>query len=323
MRFETSKCRVWLIGDPHFNRNFSRGCPINRRGDRERMQREQFRAELNTPDVDVIIMVGDLFDKPVVPLNVLCQVIHDVIEVAQNRPDVTFIYQAGNHDISRILREQGAWDIFKLAVGWLENVVVTNQVHCHEDIVCFPWDWSMTAEEQVGSWYLGPNHVVEAVVGHWDMISFGGDESHLCPVEALQKAFGEDVVIYSGHYHEERDYEINGVTVHCTGSLQPYAHGEGDMYVTLTLEEALKRDDLADKVVRIRLQPGETLPDINCLQLTAQRVTEAGEVPDEIDIDAVASTTFNVEEILKAKFEANEVPDNVQTFIKEKLGALS
>lgn len=321
MRFETSKVRGWLIGDPHFGRDFSNGRPLNRRGDRERMQRAQFREELNTPDVEVIIMVGDLFDKPVVPLTVLLQVIQDVIEAAEARPEVTFIFMAGNHDLSRVLEQQGAWEVFKMAVGWLENVHVINEVFLWEDVACFPWDWTLTVKEQLKS--VAETEGVEAIIGHFDMMSFGGSDDHLCPVEALQEAFGEDVVIYSGHYHEERDYEINGVTVHCTGSLQPYAHGEGDMYVTLTLEEALKRDDLADKVVRIRLQPGETLPDINCLQLTAQRVTEAGEVPDEIDIDAVASTTFNVEETLKAKFEANEVPDNVQTFIKEKLGALS
>lgn len=323
MRFATTKLRGWLIGDPHFGRNFRNGCPLNRRGDRERLQREQFRAELDTPDVDVVVMVGDLFDQPVVPLSVLSQVINDVVEAAQARPGVTFIYMAGNHDLSRILEQQGAWDIFALAVGWLENVIVIDSPYCHKDIVCFPWDWSMTAIEQVEA--LGPCEGVEAVIGHWDMMSFGGDESHMCPVEALQQAFGAEVAIYSGHYHEEKDYEIAGTTVHCTGSLQPYAHGEGDMYVTLTLAEALETtEDLTNKVVRIRLQPGETMPDINCLQLTGVRVTDEGDAAidgSEVELDTLAASTFNLDTTLASNLDANEVPEPVRIFIKEKLGA--
>lgn len=325
MHIVTPHTKGWLIGDPHMGRDFRNGCPLNRRGDRERMQRAQFKEELATPDVDTIIMVGDLFDKPVVPLPVLSQVIHDVIEAAEANPEVTYIFMAGNHDLSRVHTEQGAWDIFALAVGWLKNVVVTKHVHPHQDIVCFPWDWTMTAAEQVGTWHLGPDHEVKAVVGHWDMMSFGGDESHLCPVEALQKNFGEDIEVYSGHYHEEKDYEIGGVTVHCTGSLQPYAHGEGDMYVTLTAEEALAQaEQLKDKVVRIRLQPGEVMPDIDCLQLTSQRVSAEGEEAidgSEIELDAVGATAFNLDDTLNANLDENEVPDPVRVFIKEKLGA--
>lgn len=323
MRFQTSKLRGWLIGDPHFGRNFRNGCPLHRRGDRERLQRDQFREELATPDVDVIVMVGDLFDQPVVPLPVLSQVISDVIEAAEARPFVSFIYMAGNHDLSRILDQQGAWDIFKLAVGWLDNVVATDKWHSQEDIVCFPWDWTMTAVEQVEQWV--PDHHVEAVIGHWDMMTFGGSDDHLCPVEALHKAFGADVSIYSGHYHEEKDYQIAGVTVHCTGSLQPYAHGEGDMYITLTATQALETAaDLSNKVVRILLQPGEVMPDIDCLQLTGQRVTDQGEEAvdgSEVELDAVGAASFNLDQTLNNNLDVNEVPDPVRVFIKEKIGA--
>jgi hypothetical protein len=323
MLIETKKTKTWLIGDPHFGRDFRNGCPLNRRGDRERMQRALFKEELATPDVDTVVMVGDLFNQPVVPLAMLSQVIHDVIEAAEARPDVTFIYMAGNHDLSRVLTEQGAWEIFSLAVGWMENVVIADQVLAHHDLVCFPWDWVISAEEQVERYTaLGP---VSAAVGHWDMMSFGGDESHLCPVDALREAFGEDVEIYSGHYHEERDYVVGGVTIHCVGSMQPYAHGEGDMYVTLTATEAVEQaEQLTNKVVRIRLQPGEVMPVIDCLQLTGERVGVEGEEAvdgSDIELDAVGATSFNLDETLNNNLDANEVPDPVRVYIKEKIGA--
>lgn len=307
--------RTWLIGDPHHGRNFSNGTPLHRRGDREKMQRAQFIEELATPDVDKIVMVGDLFDRPIVPLPVLSQVISDVVDAAQSRPVVEFIYMAGNHDLSRQLGVKGAWQIFELAVGWLDNVWVVNEPCFHGDLALFPWQWGVSTVDQVEA--LGPASGVSAVIGHFDMKSFGGDDSHLCPVRNLQVNFGQDVAIYSGHYHEERDYEIDGVTVHCTGSLQPYAHGEGDMYVTMTVEEALARDDLHDKCVRILLEPGEPMPEIDCLQLSAKREVE------EIELDAVGAQSFNVSEILNRELAEAELPEQVTLFIKESLGDLA
>jgi len=71
MRFETSRRKGWLIGDPHLGRDFRNGTPLNRRGEREAMQLAQFKEELATPDVHLIVMVGDLFDKPFVPLHMI------------------------------------------------------------------------------------------------------------------------------------------------------------------------------------------------------------------------------------------------------------
>lgn len=313
--------KTWLIGDPHFGRDFRRGTPIARRGEREIMQRAAFIAELETEEVDTIVMVGDLFDKPVVPLQILSQVISDVLITADHRPDVQFIFMAGNHDLSRQLGVKGAWDIFTLAVGWMENIVIVEGgPTLYQDVLYFPWDWTMTAVEQIEM--VGEVGSLSAVVGHWDMMTFGGDDSHLCPVRSLHTKFGPSVAIYSGHYHEEKDYEIDGVTVHCTGSLQPYAHGEGDMYVTLTAEEALARDDLRNKCVRIRLQPGEVMPEIDCLQLTSIRVTTEDE-ESEVHLEAVGAASFNVDETLNTNLEEAKVPETIRIYIKEKLGVIN
>lgn len=323
MLVETPTQKLWLIGDPHFGRDFRNGTPLHRRGEREAMQRAQFIEELNTPDVDVVVMVGDLFDKPFVPFPILSQVINDVVDAALALPKRLFVYDAGNHDKSRQLEVQGAWGIFRLAVNWLPNVLIVDGMDAHGDVAFFAWDWGGSALEQVERFFDVEPGQIHTVIGHWDMMSFGGDDSYICPVEALQEKFGKEVAIYSGHYHEAGDYRIGGVDVHCTGSMQPYTHAEdpdGELYVTLTVEEALARDDLQNKCVRIILEPGEVLPDIDCLQLTKKRADVEAE---EIDIGEIGLGNFDIHAVLETEFNDNEVPDDVRTFIKERMGAFA
>src|SRR3546814_19137811 len=73
--------------------------------------------------------------------------------------------------------------------------------------------------------------------------------------------FRSGLTIYSGHYHLPGEYEVDGHTVVCTGSMEPYSHAEdpsGDLYVTLTLAELEARDDLHDKCVRVLLDRKST-----------------------------------------------------------------
>lgn len=305
---------LWLIGDPHFGREFKNGVPLHRRGEREKMQREQFLEELYTPGVDTVVIVGDLFDKPFVPLPVLSQVISDVVSAARYRPEITFIFMAGNHDLSRQLDVKGAWQIFELAVGWLPNVEVLNEPEVIGGVAYFPWQWDRTAEEQVGDLSVRHKAQYDRCVGHWDLIDFGGNTDHMVPTETLM-ALNGNVEMYSGHYHIEGLHLVNQVSVHCTGSMQPYAHGEGDMYLTLTVDEALARDDLHDKCVRIILPPGEPMPEIDCLQLTSKRESEV----EEVELEAVGAQTFNVAECLNEELEKAEVPEEVRGFIKERV----
>lgn len=310
MLIEHSNRKLWCVGDPHMGKKFP-NTPLHRRGERELLQRQAFIEELNTPDVEMIVMVGDLVDQPIVPLKVLSQIISDVVEAAQANPGVEYVMMAGNHDISRQLTEPGAWEIFSLAVGWLENVQVLNDPQVIKGVLFLPWEWGISTEEQVASL---PDDLPEIVIGHCDLKDFGGDTSHLFPTKSLA-AKGVTYFV-GGHYHTEGDYEVDGITVHCTGSLEPYAHGEGDMYVTLTLEEALAQaDDLKDKCVRIKLEPGEVMPDLDCLQLSAIRPESA----EAIEIEVTDS--FDVKSTLNEVLAEDEVPEEVCTFIKEKLGA--
>lgn len=322
MNFETSRLKGWLIGDPHLGRDFRNGTPLHRRGEREAMQLAQFKEELATPDVNMVVIVGDLFDKPFVPLTCINDAVSAVVEAAQARPDVEFVFLAGNHDRSRQIGVRGAWELFSVAVGWLPNVTVLDDVSVIDDVVFFPWVWGKSAAEQVKSLGDRPCPGLHSAVGHWDLMSFGGDDSHMAPTELLL-GLNPNINLYSGHYHEEGIFNVAGINVQCTGSMQPYTHAEdptGELYVTLTLEEALARDDLRDKCVRILLQPGEELPDIDCLQLTQKR---ADAEIEEVDVGEIGIGAFDLNAVLETEFAGNDVPEPVQGFIKERIGALA
>jgi hypothetical protein len=316
MRFKTNMHDGWLIGDPHFGRDFRNGTPLHRRGERERMQLEQFRTELTLGET-MCVMVGDLFDKPFVPLSAINAAAWAVKEAAEARPHITFVFMAGNHDKSREIGVRGAWEIFELAVGLIPNVVVLNEPAQMNDVAFFPWQWDVSAAEQVERFV--PTGDVHTAIGHWDLRDYGGDTSHLAPVNELLK-LNPNINLKSGHYHEEGLFIVEQISVECTGSMQPYTHGEdpnGTMYLTLSLDETLARGDLHDKCVRVILQPGETLPDIDCLQLT--KLVADREV-EEIEIGEIGVGGFNMKAVLAEEFEQNEVPAPVQTFIGERIG---
>lgn len=317
MRFETRALNGWLIGDPHLGRDFRNGTPLHRRGEREAMQLAQFKEELATSDVDMVVCVGDVFDKPFVPLTCINDAVEAVVEAAQAHADTDFVFMAGNHDKSRQLGVKGAWELFCVAVGWLPNVTTLDTPSIIEGVAFYPWEWGCAAADQVIT------EAAHAAIGHWDLMSFGGDDSHMAPTVELVQVHGENVKIYSGHYHEAGDFPVRGITVHCTGSMQPYTHAEDpkdELYVTLTAEEALARDDLRDKCVRILLQQGEDLPDIDCLQLTHKR---ADAELTEIDVGEIGLGAFDLNAVLETEFADNEVPEPVQGFIKERIGALA
>lgn len=319
MRFETPKHNGWLIGDPHFGRDFRNGTPLHRRGEREAMQLAQFREELRLGET-MNVMVGDLFDKPFVPLTAINDVAHSILGAAQERRDVQFVFLAGNHDRSRQIALQGAWELFQLAVGWMPNVHVFNEPGQIDDVAFFPWEWVGTAEQQLT--YFEPTGDVAAVVGHWDTVDFG-NRDHMVPAKALMAKLNP-ARIYTGHDHGEGETEVEGVPVFKTGSMQPYSHGEdaaGEMYVTLTADEALARaDELKNMCVRILLEPGETMPDIDCLCLTKKLADREAE---EIEIGEIGLGGFDIHAVLAGEFAENDVPPPVQDFIKERMGAFA
>lgn len=307
-----------LIGDPHLGKKFETGVPLHRRGEREKKQMEKFIAELSTPDVDYNIMVGDLFDHPHVGYGVTVAAAEAYRAAAKANPSVEYVALAGNHDLPRNLGVVGAWDAFEKMTAGVSNLIVTRQtLTIYGEIVCFPWDWTMSAAQQVENFSTHPKvKQFSTAVGHWDLRSYGGDDSHMAPVDELHAHGITD--IYGGHYHTAGDYDVAGGVVHCTGSMEPYSHAEdpdGEIYVTLTLYEAFAATDLHDKCVRILLKDGEEVPyDLDCLALTYKRETEHSE-----QLQTIGAHDFDWRGIMDEAL-APLHPD-VRTFIQDRIGS--
>lgn len=302
--------RVRLIGDPHLGKKFEAGVPSHRRGEREMMQAGQFAAELDA-DADIIVMVGDLFDNPSVSREVVLTTARAVLGAAERNEDTMYFMMAGNHDQPRSLGTVGAWPLFKKMVEHrLPNLRVVDRPAVYDAIAMFPWEWDRTALQQVAD--VADAQFIDHAIGHWDTMAFDGKDDHLVPVAALREAFGE-IEIWTGHIHTPGVVEVDGYPVTKTGSMQPYAHGEGDLYVTLTTQEALARDDLRDKCVRILLAPGETMPEIDCLALTHKREA-AADTDEEL---TVSVDDFDFHRIVRERIEGRDPA--VVSFIEERM----
>lgn len=300
---------VHLIGDPHLGKKFEVGVPLARRGERETSQLSDFVQELYQ-EANIVIMVGDLFDHPYVGYDVSQAAADAVASAVMDRPDVTFVMMAGNHDMPRNITKVGAFDDFRDRLQKrYENLYILNKPAVIDGVACFPWEWNRRADEQVSDLI---EQTALAAVGHWDLASFNGKDVHLAPVHALRKAFG-DVPLYSGHYHIPGLYG----EVICTGSLQPYSHAEdpdGKFYVTLSREEALAAQGLGNKNVRIRLAKGEDMPDIDCLSLTFIRekeMVDEGATPD------YTKPTKDWSKMLTAKLAP--LDERVRSYITERM----
>lgn len=315
---------VYLIGDPHFGKDFKTGVPLHRRGEREAMQAEQFMRELSV-DCRMNIMVGDLFDVPLVPLSVVHSIADMYEEVSTKWPERLWVLIAGNHDLDRQIRNpktgkliKGSFHALARMLHHLPNVRVLFEPEVIEGVALFPWQWGITAVDQVRRFDTLP----AIAVGHWDLIDFGGTVDHMCPTALLRNKGVEQ--IYSGHIHNKGMYLVEEQPVICTGSMQPYAHDqdpEGNLYVTLSLEELelANHDELRHKNVRLVLNQGETLPDLDCLSLTVKRNKSV----EDIVLEEISLQGVDIQTIVEQQMEELNVPPAVQTYIREKISAFN
>ncbi|MBN7759810.1 metallophosphoesterase family protein [Nitratireductor aquibiodomus] len=308
---ELGTATAGILGDPHLGRSFVRGVSLEKRGLREQHVMDDFKERLHQAgSYDLFICMGDLFDKWAVPYNILFQTTMAFLEAATTSPSTQFIVLAGNHDISRDLEKRGALDLFELVTHSLPNIhVVRHSGDAYfteaggKRLGFFPFHPTKRAEELV-------TEPLDVAFGHWDTI-FGDD--NLIPTKKLAEMGCE--IAYTGHVHLPDQFKRDGVDVIQVGSMQPYAHGEdnGEMYVTLTLDE-IEGKDLADKCVRVSLAPGEVLDqEVDCLQLTVRREGTSAEDDDEVSMG-----DFDLMSLFTQAFEEADVPPPVRTQLIER-----
>lgn len=303
--------RVHLIGDPHLGKKFGleQGILPHRLGERELGQSLQFADELEA-DADVIVMIGDLFDTPYVTDAVIVAAGRAALSAAERNSDVTYVFIAGNHDKPRNLSLVGAWHVFReMTQDRRPNLIILDRPATIGKLAFFPWEWDRRADHQVAD--VASAVGIEHAVGHWDLAVFDGKDDHLAPVEALRAAFGVEITLWSGHYHVAGRYLD---AVNCIGSMQPYAQGEGDLYVTLTREEAVLRTDLHDKHVRVLLAPGEDVPELDCLAITHKRVRKEQEEGTDT---TVSVDDFDFHRIVRERIQERD--PRVRGFIEERM----
>ncbi len=265
-----------LIGDTHLGKRFINGVPLERRGEREEELYQQVIEELLLPED--VILVGDLFDKAKVPVELVVRLIGDLKDVKHK----IFIL-AGNHDLSKD-KEKISSFILASYLNRNPNVVFITEPTEVAEGIAIPYNpWGFDVSGISGSYACAFTHEdEETIIGSSKVIS----------------NFTKDVV--NGHIHLRSQKPIgHGITINNAGSFQPFSHAEdpeGKIYVTLTAEEALERiDSLTDKCVRILLKPNEVFDEkINCRQLTFKRVTEDGTESEEVKFDE-----FSMEELMR------------------------
>lgn len=312
MRLEINGLQVEALGDPHLGKKFVNGVPLHRRGEREAMVWRDFRASL-AKDCDLHVTMGDMFDKAVVPFSVILDAAMAYRTAATISPHTQYVILMGNHDGSRDADFRSAFDVFAALVQDIANLhVVRQSATIIAGLAFCPWDPFVTAEAMIAD---VPDDVA-AVFGHWDIIDVARQSHNFLPVEWLSKR--PNVRVFTGHDHKARVERVNGVTVNIIGSMQPFAHGEDaddqePLYRTLTLAELEcgEPERFINKCVRLDLKPGETPPDLDCLQLTTRRITEEGE-PEEL---TVAFDSFDMEGLFKGALGEAGVPDEIGALV--------
>jgi hypothetical protein len=271
--------RIYVLGDTHLGRSFVNNVPLHRRGDREGMVWHQFYRELGEFDAscDYHIHMGDLFDKAQVGHMGDLQAATADLAAARRNPDVQFVILQGNHDASRDLQINTAFGTFSMIVESVPNIHIIRgwNTSLIPGVGLFGWLPFQSATEMVND----NTSSYELAFGHWDT-DLRVDPFNLIPTMFLRERGVTRA--YPGHVHLPDQFSCDGVDVTQMGSMQPYAHGEdadGTWYVTLGLNEALERDDLHNKCVRIELKPGAIFDtQIDCLQLQVRQ-------PEQVEAD--------------------------------------
>lgn len=264
--------QVKLLGDPHLGRRFRTGVPLHRLGERETMVGEQFLAELRVPPgTELHVNMGDLFDKFIVPVEIVIWAADRYIEAAAAAPNTTFVVLRGNHDVSRDTERKSSFDLFTRLVANVPNIKVVGDTPLRIGTRGFVGYHPFTPTIEL---VAGLGAGLEEVYGHWDVVDFGGD--NVIPTSTMRDQGIQRAI--TGHDHVARTFNQHGVHVTVTGSMQPYTHAEdpeGWLYRTLSLAELkeLSAEELEHLNVRLKLTEHESIPDdLNCLSITAVRI---------------------------------------------------
>ena len=235
--------QIQTIGDAHLGRVFKTNVALDRRGEYEEHQFEQFEKLLTSSRPEgleraqfIKCQVGDLFDKAVVSNQTVLRTLK-LLESYEENADEPIYILSGNHDDSKSITEPTSWDILaKFFEGSSKVIFIkTWAVHTFPDnsqVLLVGWNIHQNvAQAFIDAETAGfkPN----LVVCHLDRISYGNDDN-VIPYKFLKD---KDVVsVVTGHEHKPFHFWEGEMSVIGTGSLLPYSHAEdpdSDYYITI------------------------------------------------------------------------------------------
>lgn len=285
---EIDGVKIQFIGDVHFGRKFL-NTRSSRVGDREALIMKQFNSLLQS-DSDIVILVGDLFDKFIVSPSVVLSVYEALVSSFKGKKKTCYIIP-GNHDLSRNKTKVSSYKLLTVMLESIPNIVmvydkpISFSLSDSIDVILDAYnpfyesegdemDDSITSllEELTGT-------SMTLYVGHWDDPRF--NTGYLPNSKVLDKI--SNLVCVSGHIHVPFSTKYKGKPFHCVGSMQPYSFGEDpdkEYYIKLTtaqLEKILERAEkdkdilkaLKNKYIRLHCRKDYILPSkIDCLSVT-------------------------------------------------------
>lgn len=271
--------RVQVIGDPHLGKHFRNNIPRDKLGNLEEEMFTTFKALLNTPSVDMYVIVGDLFDKAKVTNEDYKRTI-DIIESASHTNSRSkYNILSGNHDLSKDKNKVSSFSLLEeyFYTADYPNVSIYSKYsnpitldHINTVFYFSHYNPFISLDDELSniSFSINPN-ALSIAFGHWDTVDYGSDKyiDRVVP-KAIVDNF--DIII-TGHEHKPVRKMIEDKHLAVVGSMRPYAFGEeieedGDLYVTETPECVLQKltEDskyYKNKCVRIIYKDGDTLPD--------------------------------------------------------------
>lgn len=307
--------RIHRVGDPHLGKVFTNGVPLHRRGEREAMQLAEFRKQLNKPNIDYNVMMGDIFDKAIVSPTIVLQTYESYLQAMVKHPTTTFVLIKGNHDITRDTTKNSSFDLLAGLLRGYHNIRIVDSFLYEENLLFIAYDPfvdTVTLTQGIID-ELYTTSFTE-VFGHWDIISYGGDDHNLLPYEVLSKVTDN---VSTGHIHIPEVFEKEGLTIKVVGSLQPFSHAEdpkGELYLTKTIPEYEEASsEYTNKCLRLLMAPEESVPeDIDCLQLGYKSIAS-----DEQETLEVEMEDFSFKGLLFECLADNNVPEDERDLVWE------
>lgn len=321
---------IQFIGDVHFGRKFL-NTKSSRIGEREAMIAKHFKSLLNSKS-DIVIIVGDLFDKFVVSPSVVLFVYDLLYSVFENNKDKTCYIIPGNHDLSRDSTKASSYKLLSIMLSSVENIKMV-----YDKPLLFPLSsstnvlldaynpfyednredydntLSITLED-----HTEPSKLI--YVGHWDDPRF--NKGYLPSDVVLSKS---NVVCVSGHVHIPYTTIYNNTPFYCIGSMQPYSFGEDpeeQLYLKFhykDLESIIKKNpktkDYKNKYIKINCRKGYVFPyPLDCISLVYNVVYE-----DIVEQQKVETKDFDFTSVYLKMLEESKVSEDIITSIKDKI----